>query len=155
MTVLLTGLLGGLEAWVFWLILAGLFIIVEAMTFGLVSIWFTADSLAAMLAALAGFEFWIQVIVMLIISALLLFIFIRYRNRFRLTSPFKSQTNADRIIGDHAEVIQQIDPIRGTGQVKVRGQVWSAVTDEDLVVPEGRYVIVKEIRGVKLVVDPV
>lgn len=155
MTILLTGFLGGLEAWIFWLILAGVFVVVEAMTFGLVSIWFTLGSLVAMVAALLGAEFWLQVVLMVIVSGIFLFLFIRFRDKLGLTTVSKSQTNADRIIGDHAEVIQQIDPIRGTGQVKVRGQVWSAVTEEDLVVPEGRYVIVKEIRGVKLVVEPV
>lgn len=155
MTILLTGFLGGLEAWIFWLILAGVFVAVEAMTFGLVSIWFTLGSLVAMVAALLGAEFWLQVVLMVIVSGIFLFLFIRFRDKLGLTTVSKSQTNADRIIGDHAEVIQQIDPIRGTGQVKVRGQVWSAVTEEDLVVPEGRYVIVKEIRGVKLVVEPV
>lgn len=155
MTILLTGFLGGLEAWIFWLILAGVFVAAEAMTFGLVSIWFTLGSLVAMVAALLGAEFWLQVVLMVIVSGIFLFLFIRFRDKLGLTTVSKSQTNADRIIGDHAEVIQQIDPIRGTGQVKVRGQVWSAVTEEDLVVPEGRYVIVKEIRGVKLVVEPV
>jgi membrane protein implicated in regulation of membrane protease activity len=35
-------------------------------------------------------------------------------------------TNADRIIGQEALVVIDIDPVAGSGQIKVNGQTWSA-----------------------------
>jgi membrane protein implicated in regulation of membrane protease activity len=62
-------------------------------------------------------------------------------------------TNADRVIGLEGIVTTEIDPMHATGLVTVKGQVWSAVSADGLKIAEGTTVVVKEIRGVRVVVN--
>ena len=61
-------------------------------------------------------------------------------------------TNADRVVGAEALVIKEIDPINSAGQVKALGQIWSARDEDHGTIPEGEYVEVLRIEGVKLIV---
>lgn len=142
-----------IEPWMMWLIVAVLFLVAEAVSEALISIWFVVGALIAMVMALLGAPFWSQILVMLLVSVTLIILFLKNRDRMHLTTGFKSATNADRVIGKQGEVIQAIDPVEGTGQVKVRGVVWSAMTEDDTRIPVGTSVKVLEIRGVKLLVE--
>ena len=70
----------------------------------------------------------------------------------RLLNKSKSATNSDRIIGKEAVVTEEIDNIKGKGQIKVLGSIWSAISEDQSVIPEGSMVEVCEIRGVRAVV---
>ena len=63
-------------------------------------------------------------------------------------------TNADRVIGREAVVIQKIDNLEGQGQVSVSGAVWTARSQEEQVIPVGERVRVLRIEGVKVYVTP-
>lgn len=41
------------------------------------------------------------------------------------------------------------------GQVKVDGEVWSAIGINDMNIPQGTEVEIKEIKGVKAIVSPI
>lgn len=71
----------------------------------------------------------------------------------KLLKPKISATNADQVIGASALVTQTIDNTQAVGQVKVDGQVWSARSAYDVVIPEGSEVRVRSIQGVKLLVE--
>jgi membrane protein implicated in regulation of membrane protease activity len=43
--------------------------------------------------------------------------------------------------------------MKNVGQVMIQGQIWSARTDDDSTILEGNRVIVKDIKGVKLIVS--
>lgn len=134
-----------------WLILFVLLLIVEILTMGLTTIWFAAGALVAILASVIGFSLPVQVIVFLIVSVVTLILtrplVMKYFNKDRL------RTNADRLIGQQAVVLEEIDTLRAKGRVEINGQEWSAKTaDPDMVIPEGRTVLVEAIQGVKLVV---
>ena len=62
-------------------------------------------------------------------------------------------TNADRVIGKTAIVIQDIDNIEGKGQVNISGQIWSARSQQAVVIPAGTEVKVLRIEGVKVFVE--
>ena len=64
-----------------------------------------------------------------------------------------SATNADRVIGSTALVTETIDNAQAQGQVKVNGQVWSARSAQDIVIPAGTDVRVLRIEGVKVMVE--
>ena len=118
---------------------------------GLTTIWFAAGALVAILASVIGFSLPVQVIVFLIVSVVTLILtrplVMKYFNKDRL------RTNADRLIGQQAVVLEEIDTLRAKGRVEINGQEWSAKTsDPDMVIPEGRTVLVEAIQGVKLVV---
>ena len=58
----------------------------------------------------------------------------------------------DAIIGEKAIVVDRIQNIAGSGQVKVHNQIWSArSSNPDIVFEEGDIVSVVAIEGVKLI----
>lgn len=110
-------------------------------------------ALAAAIAAQFGASILFQVGTFVVVSAILLCV---TRPVFKKISVKKPQrTNADRFIGEEAMVIKKIDDINNDGQVKIAGQVWSAVSEDKSPLEEGTIVKVIAIRGVKLVVEPI
>ncbi len=136
---------------IFWLAAFIVFAIGEAITVGLVSVWFAVGALAGLFAAALGAGLWLQITVFLGVSALALALFKPLSGKF--LRPKLSATNADRVIGASALVTETIDNSQAQGQVKVKGQVWSARSDQDVVIPAGRNVRVLHIEGVKVIVE--
>ena len=138
---------------VIWLSLAVIFLIIEAITVGLATIWFAAGSFVALLLSLLDLPIWIQVLVFLIVSLCLL-IFTRkiFVEKLKAGS---EKTNVDALIGEEGLVTGKIAAF-STGQVKINGQIWTAVgRTSDEVIEEGVLIQVIAIEGVKLIVAPV
>ena len=135
-----------------WVALLILFAVIEGVTAGLVSIWFAIGALAALLVSLACGNVAVQGAVFVVVS-LLAMALLRPLGKKKLT-PKHTATNADRIIGGAAVVQVPIDPVNGTGQVKVDGKVWSARTEGKEVIPEGTLVTITGIQGVRVTVVP-
>ncbi len=142
-----------LDAWLIWLILAALFLLIEMSTVMLLTIWFTGGALLAMIAALLGFNVYVQILVFFVASGAFLAIGWRYRKRLNVGRFGKTATNADRLIGKIAVVTIPLDGEMNQGQVKVEGMVWSAVTRDGSKIAVGERVRVLAITGVKLVVE--
>ena len=138
---------------IFWLGAFIVFAIGEAVTVGLVSVWFAVGALAALFAAALGAGLWLQIAVFLGVSALALALFKPLSSKF--LKPKVSATNADRVIGSPALVTETIDNTQAQGQVKVNGQIWSARSAQDVVIPTGADVRVLRIEGVKVIVETV
>ena len=135
-----------------WLGVIVLAIIAEASTVNLISIWFVPSACIAMILALCNVSLWIQLVVFFI-TFLLLMIFIKplVKKCFRVKPV---ATNADTVIGLDAVVLEPINNLEAKGQVKVRGQVWSARSSEEAVTyAEGEIVRVLSIEGVKLICE--
>ena len=65
------------------------------------------------------------------------------------------KTNVDSLIGQTGLVTQDIDNLNAKGQVKVRGQIWTARSISDEVkLHEGQKVSIESISGVKVIVKP-
>lgn len=135
---------------VMWLIIAVILGIIEASTLSLVTIWFAIGALFAMIAALIGIPLKYQIVIFIITSGVLLY-FTKPIVKNILKVRVK-RTNADMAIGEKGIVIEKIDPRNSTGQVKVRGQVWSARSIDEQYIAEDEMIEVEEISGVKLVV---
>ncbi len=134
-----------------WLALLVLFTIGEAATVGLVSIWFSAGSLAALIAALLNGPLWLQIALFIVVSALCL-LAVRPLARKYVNSEVQP-TNADRVIGAWATVTEDIDNLRGKGAVNIAGVTWSARSAHDVLIPAGTLVRVLRIEGVKVYVE--
>jgi len=137
--------------WQFWIIIAGIFFIIEMATVGFLVFWFGIGALIAMVVSLFTTNIAIQTAVFVISSAILLFFTRPLVNKFTKDDA-EVQTNAYSIIGKKGIVIKEIDPVLGKGQVKVGTEVWSAKTLGDEKIKEGSEVEVTEIDGVKAVV---
>ena len=138
---------------IFWLAAFIVFAIGEAVTVGLVSVWFAVSGPSALFATALGAGLWLQITVFLGVSALALALFKPLSSKF--LKPRLSATNADRVIGAAALVTETIDNAQAQGQVKVNGQVWSARSAQDVVIHEGTDVRVLRIEGVKVIVETV
>ena len=60
--------------------------------------------------------------------------------------------NTNSLIGKKAVVIQEIDNLAQTGQVRINDIEWTARSADDEKIGEGTVVTIEEIRGVKLIV---
>lgn len=137
---------------IIWLILMIVFLAAEISTVGLVSIWFAGGSLVALILSLFKTAPLVQVVVFFAVSLCLL-VFTRKIFVEKLNTG-KEATNVDALIGDVGQVVTGIEPM-SLGQVKIKGQVWSAIAeDESSTIEEGTLVTIKAIEGVKLIVVP-
>lgn len=136
---------------IIWLCLLIVFIIGEAATVGLTSIWFAAGSLVALSCALLGGPQWLQIALFIVISALCLMAIRPIAHKYFNTKV--QPTNADRIIGAAAQVTEEIDNLRGQGAVVIGGMTWTARSNENTVIPVGATVQVLRIEGVKVIVE--
>ena len=136
---------------VLWLIALIVFAVGEAITVGLTSVWFAVGALGALIAAGFGAALWLQVVVFLALSGVTLLLVRPLAKKF--LTPRYQATNADRVIGKTAIVIQDIDNIEGKGQVNISGQIWSARSQQAVVIPAGTEVKVLRIEGVKVFVE--
>lgn len=136
-----------------WLILLVFFILVESSTVSLVSVWFAAGALAAMVAALLQAQLWLQVVLFFVVSALLL-LALRPMIRKHFT-PKLVKTNVDAVVGTVGIVTMDVDNLRGKGQVKLGGMEWTARSTDGSPICSGTQIVVDKVEGVKVFVTPV
>lgn len=137
---------------IIWLLLMVVFLIAEASTVTMISLWFAAGSLAALVVSLLDGAVWLQVALFLVVSAALLSL-LRPMVRKHIT-PKLTATNADSLIGSRGYVIRDIDNVAATGNVKLGAMEWSARSTTGAPIPEGTLVTVDRIEGVKVFVTP-
>lgn len=136
-----------------WLAIMVVLLIVEAACpFHLVSIWFAAGALVAMIISMLGGELWLQIIAFCIVSGALLaglWPFIR-----KFLNPNLTKTNVDSVIGSEGIVTADIDNLNAVGQVKLGGMEWTARSTSGANIPTGTRIRVDRIEGVKAFVSP-
>lgn len=130
-----------------WLLLFIIFVIVEFVTYGLVTIWFAFGSLVAFLISFITDSTLIQFIGFLGVSIITL-LFTRPVVKKYLT-PKIVKTNYDKVIGMTGIVTKDIMKDE-YGEVKVDGKYWTAKADENIL--NGSEVEILAIEGVKLIV---
>lgn len=143
-------------AWVFWLAIILVFIIVEVMSLEFTFLMLAVGSLGGLVAGLTGAEWWVQIIVAGVLSILLLF-FVRpplLRVMRRGADPARS--NVDALLGLQGSVVVAFDD--GRGQVKLaNGETWTSRLAEgsgETSLTEGEKVVVTSIDGATAVVVP-
>ena len=136
----------------FWVAALVVFLSVEAVTAGLVSIWFVFGSLVALICAALGAAVWLQIFWFVIVSVATLVLTRPLVKRY--VDSRSVATNADRSIGRTAVVTERIDNLAAAGAVKLDGVVWTArSTDDAVAIETGERVTVRAIEGVKLIVE--
>ena len=138
---------------IFWLVAMVIFIVAEAMTVTLVSIWFAAGALGAVVVALLGGGLMLQVTVFLALAIVLL-LCLRSLARSHL-APRVTKTNVDAVVGATGIVTTPVNNIAALGQVQVGGIEWSARSTDNSHIPAGTMVKVDRVEGVKVFVSPV
>ncbi len=139
--------------WQFWLIASGIFFIVEIITIGFLIFWLAIGALITMIVSFFTDNLIIQTAVFVISSTILIFATKPFVSKFA-KSENPTKTNVDALDGKTGIVTKKIDSINGTGQVKIDGETWSAIGENEINIEEGTQIIVKDIKGVKAVVAP-
>lgn len=137
---------------ILWLVLIVIFLVAEASTVTLVSLWFAAGALAAMLVCLLGGAVWLQITAFLAVSVVTLLALRPLVRKY--VTPKLTATNIDSVIGSTGLVTVAIDNVAAAGQVKLGAMVWTARSTSGAMIPEGTKVRVDKIEGVKVFVSP-
>jgi membrane protein implicated in regulation of membrane protease activity len=143
-----------LAIWVYWVVSGIVLIIVEMFTPGFVLGLIGLSAIFGGITAYLGFGSYVQTGVF-IVSNFVLFIFIRKI----IYSYFSSEnndikTNVDALAGKKAKVTKKISP-HDHGEVKIGGELWYALSDNDSIIEEGEFVEVLEIQGSKAIVKKI
>ena len=137
--------MGGMQ--IFWLVLLVLFVIIEAVTLSLVTIWFAVGCVAAFIAAMLGVEPNVQWLIGLAVSVVVLLI-CRPIARKQMEQGVEP-TNVDSLVGKTCLVKEEINNLKGTGQIAVGDLEWSARSVDDEIISTDERVIIEKIEGVK------
>jgi membrane protein implicated in regulation of membrane protease activity len=132
-----------------WVALTIIFSVIEVFSFGLTTIWFALAALVMVFLSFLPIPLVFQIIIFLVISAFFLFF-----TRPIAIKKFKTgrvKTNVDSLVGKHALVVKQLGEF-DRGEVKIGGQIWTAISDDGLVIKEGTKCEVIRIEGVKAIV---
>ena len=136
-----------------WLGILAALLFIEAITAGLTTIWFAGGALAAAIASGFGMGIVAQLLLFFCVSLVLLF-FTRPA-AMKLMNKNTEKTNVDSLLGKTAVVIQKVSNLEQTGQVRINDIEWMARTsDDNIIIPVGTVVVIKEVHGVRLIVEP-
>lgn len=148
MLILASSVLGMSCTWL-WLIVTIVFGVVEAMTLGIISIWFAIGALIAMLFAFVIDSFFIQLIIFLCVSLIL--VSTTRKVAVEKLKIGQHKTNVEELIGKEAIVVKTILP-HEAGEVKLEGKVWRTVSDSKQTYEVNEIVTVLRIEGVTVIV---
>ena len=137
--------------WQFWLILSGIFFVFEMATVGFLIFWLGIGALTAMIISFFVGNVIIHTAVFVVTSIALIFLTKPFVKKFAKPGA-NVKTNAYSIIGKNAIVTKEIDSNANVGQIRVGGDVWSAKTENEEVIPAHAEVKVLRIEGVKAIV---
>ena len=140
--------------WYIWLIISGLAIIIEFFTVGFLVFWFSIGALIAMLVSFFTDSVFIQTSVFIVSSTLLIFATKPFVKHFDIPNPLRS--NVYSLTDKTGIVIEEINNSNSSGQIKVGGETWSAISeDSSYVIPKNAKVRITKIKGVKAVVTQI
>ena len=133
-----------------WIIAAVVCFVIEAATVNLVSIWLGISAMFTAILASYVESLFVQFAFFVILTGVLL-----YFTRPLIIKYIKPKaTNAPSLKGREGLVTKSINNLEGTGQVKLNGVLWTARSlKDDEIIEKGVIIIVKEIRGVSLIVE--
>jgi membrane protein implicated in regulation of membrane protease activity len=139
----------------FWFVLFVIFAIIEFISLNLYTIWFAIS--AIVMIPISGFtemlsetmRFQLHIGLFLLIAILLLI----------FTRPFavkklavgKEKTNVYDLVNKEAIVTKRISKFE-KGEVKIKGQIWTAISEDSSEITEGTECVIIRFEGVKAVV---
>ena len=136
---------------IIWLVVLAILLVIEFLTLGLTTVWFARGALVAFLVSLAGGPLWLQLLLFIAVSVVLLLftrpLAVKYLNKD------VQKTNVDSIPGQKGIVTATIDNLKAEGQVTIQGMEWTARAKNGNTIEKGKVVRVTAVEGVKLIVE--
>ncbi len=125
------------------------FLIIEAFTTALVSVWFSIGSLAALIACAVGADVYVQILTFVVFSLAAIIILRKYA--VKKNSGNNDRINLGRIVGQNIIISQTVDNTLGTGMAKINDVEWRVISENGQIINAGESATVADIDGVKLV----
>ena len=141
-----------IEPWLIWLIIGVICVIIEIFDPAVFFISFGIAGLITSPISTLGIPIWSQVLLFGIIS-FIVFLFMRkvYEKLFQKE---KTETNVYALVGKQG-IVTTLIPNDGRGEVKVGGEIWTAIAQDNLEINIGEKVNILTIDGNKLIVKKV
>jgi membrane protein implicated in regulation of membrane protease activity len=141
-----------MEAWVFWLIIAGILAVAEVLTLTLALGLIAVAALAAGLMGVLGLPFAVQLAAFALTAGAGV-TFVRPIALRHIRQPPALRSGTAALVGREAVTLTEVT--RNDGRVKIGGEEWSARPyDPDVVIPSGAWVDVLAIEGATALVYP-
>ena len=137
---------------ILWLVAVVAFIMVEAATTALVSVWFAVGAAAAMLVSFFNVGFGWQMLVFAVVSAITLGLMLPRLISRRGAHRAPVTNGSPLTIGKQGIVLVAIEPGM-PGRVRVDGLDWQARAE--VAIPQGARICVADVDGAVLLVTPV
>lgn len=134
----------------FWVILILFLAIIEVSTVNLVTIWYVASAIVALVISFFTDNFTLQFAVFVILGTI--FLITTKKTLDKLVKDKHAKTNLDRVVGMEGIVVEEITKNK-LGAVKVDGKIWSASSSNTI--KENSIVKVLDINSTKLIVERV
>ena len=135
-----------------WLVAIIILGFIEAITEGIVSIWFVISGLLALIVSLFTDVFLIQFAIFVIVGIILMITTRTSVSKYLKVNPVR--TNLDRVIGMKGIVTEDIKKDK-YGEVRVDGKRWTAYSKDDKVIKKDEFVEILNIDGNKLAVKKI
>jgi membrane protein implicated in regulation of membrane protease activity len=143
-------------AWIFWVALILVFVIIEVMTVDFTFLMLAIGSVGGLVTGLLGAPWWAQVLVAGILSLILLFVVRPALHRALGRGGDATPTNVAALLGLSGTVMN--DFVDGSGHVKLaNGETWTAKVSlgtPAAAISSGERVVVTAIEGATAVVVP-
>jgi len=135
-----------------WIVFAVILGIIEVCSLNMVTLWIAIGAIFAAIAAAFGVPPIAQAGVFVLTSGILVVV---TRPLAKKLVPKTEPLNYDRVIGEVGVVIEEINAVLGSGQVKVIGQIWSAKCKSSTVIAIDENVKIVAVEGVRVVVETI
>ena len=136
---------------IIWIIAIVVFVIAEAVTYQLVTIWFAIGALGALICSVLGMGVPMQITVFLVLSIASL-LFLRPVSKKYLKNKTE-KTNVDSLVGMDVLITEGVNNVTGMGKGKLCGMEWTVRSADNSQIAAGETAVVEKIEGVKLIVS--
>ena len=127
-------------------------IVIEVITVDLVSVWFAAGGIIALILCLLGINQSIQIAAFIIIAIITAVVVRPIAKKYMRVNI--ERTNFDRVIGKHGLITKTITADT-KGEVKVMSTLWLASSIDNTTINEGDYCEILAVEGAHLVVKKI
>ena len=139
-----------ITATVIWAIGIIAFVVLEAATYQMVSIWFAIGAVGGIIASALGASFKTQMLVFIAVSVV--FLLALRPVSMKILKTRGAKTNIDGLIGTEVLITKDIDNLNGVGEGKINGMTWSVRSLDNAKIPANTIAVIEKVEGVKLIV---
>jgi len=133
-----------------WLGIAAVMAVIEAVSLGFITVWFVVGALCAFVASFLGADLTLQIIVFLVVSLVCLALLRPFALKHRRMGELHEPTP----VGLYAKVVERIDNDALAGRVETPDHMtWAALSVDGAPIEEGAKVQVVDQQSIKLVVE--